>query len=264
MSNLAGLSLEDPGHNPVEYASHDGKKPAALSRTESHDRIAPIQGLNSASFEEYIYWAKIQREEEEELYRHGIRGSNPGLDHVAAVFQGKNPLKVSPHSIAAHSNKSPSIDSDGEKGNGSASHKNELELLTATKQFQGLPMEEAAKLDARRNLRLAGAATITFLITTDILGPNAAPYAMSQTGFATGNILYFIMGCFAAYAALLLMQIFGALDSARFPVKTYSDLAERLLGKWARHIVTLLQSIQLIVSFLLFPDPHPEGQVADF
>lgn len=50
------------------------------------------------------------------------------------------------------------------------------------------------------------------------------------------------------YTGLVLWRLFLALDSSRYPVKTYSDLAERIFGRWARHLVTVLQSIQLIVN----------------
>lgn len=36
------------------------------------------------------------------------------------------------------------------------------------------------------------------------------------------------------------------LDSDRFPVRGYGDLAEKIVGGWARHTVNILQSVQLI------------------
>lgn len=47
---------------------------------------------------------------------------------------------------------------------------------------------------------------------------------------------------------LLLAYLFGKLDSDRFPVVSYSDIGERLLGSAFRHLVTVLQSVQLIVN----------------
>ena len=52
---------------------------------------------------------------------------------------------------------------------------------------------------------------------------------------------------FAGYAGLLLWVLFLRLDSLRYPLKTYGDLAERILGKTARHICTFLQTLQLVV-----------------
>lgn len=56
-----------------------------------------------------------------------------------------------------------------------------------------------------------------------------------------------LVAIFACYAGLLLWMLFLRLDSLRYPLKTYGDVAERILGKAARHICTFLQTLQLIV-----------------
>ncbi|KZT67531.1 oligopeptide transporter protein [Daedalea quercina L-15889] len=111
-----------------------------------------------------------------------------------------------------------------------------------------LTAEEKERLNARRALRSASWAAVFYLITTDILGPFNAPYAISQVGYAPGVILYFIMGAMACYTGLLLWWLFLKLDSDVFPVKTYSDLMERIFGKTSRHFSAILQSIQLIIN----------------
>ncbi|KZT59478.1 hypothetical protein CALCODRAFT_191627 [Calocera cornea HHB12733] len=114
--------------------------------------------------------------------------------------------------------------------------------------FQGLSAHEQELLTARRALRTASWAAVFYLITTDILGPFNAPFAISQVGYAPGVILYFVMGAVACYTGLILWHLFCRLDSDRFPVKTYSDLAQRIYGPWARHMCTVLQTIQLIIN----------------
>lgn len=52
----------------------------------------------------------------------------------------------------------------------------------------------------------------------------------------------------ALYTGLILWRLFVRLDSARYPVKTYADMAERIFGRAARHIVNVLQSLQLIIN----------------
>jgi hypothetical protein len=47
---------------------------------------------------------------------------------------------------------------------------------------------------------------------------------------------------------MILWRLFLALDSARYPVKTFGDIGERIFGTWARYIIVVLQSIQLVVS----------------
>lgn len=52
----------------------------------------------------------------------------------------------------------------------------------------------------------------------------------------------------ATWTGSILWHLFVKLDSDRFPVRTYSDLVERIFGTWARHLCTILQSIQLIIN----------------
>ncbi|PCH34695.1 amino acid transporter [Wolfiporia cocos MD-104 SS10] len=125
---------------------------------------------------------------------------------------------------------------------------NEKSSKAAEVQESALTAEEMERINARRALRSASWAAVFYLITTDILGPFNAPYAISQTGYVPGVILYFVMGVAACYTGLLLWWLFLHLDSDTFPVKTYSDLAERIYGRTSRHIVSILQSIQLIIN----------------
>ncbi|KDQ54668.1 hypothetical protein JAAARDRAFT_182158 [Jaapia argillacea MUCL 33604] len=111
-----------------------------------------------------------------------------------------------------------------------------------------LSSHEEELITARRALRTAGWASVFYLITTDILGPFNAPYAFSQVGYVPGVILYFVMGGVACYTGLILWRLFIKLDSDRYPVKTYADLAERIFGRWFKHLCTVLQSIQLIIN----------------
>ena len=50
----------------------------------------------------------------------------------------------------------------------------------------------------------------------------------------------------ASYGGYLLWKMFLGLDSDRYPVKTYADIAFRIYGSVARYVVSLLQSIQLL------------------
>ena len=52
---------------------------------------------------------------------------------------------------------------------------------------------------------------------------------------------------FAFYSGLILWTLFLRLDSLRYPLKTFGDVAERIFGKVVRHICTFLQTLQLIV-----------------
>jgi amino acid permease len=113
-----------------------------------------------------------------------------------------------------------------------------------------LPMTVLQEEDARasRALRLAGWMSIFYLITTDILGPFSAPFAISQIGWVPGVVMYVVMGIMALYTGLILWRLFVRLDSERYPLRSYGDMADRLFGRAARHVVNVLQSIQLVVN----------------
>lgn len=57
-----------------------------------------------------------------------------------------------------------------------------------------------------------------------------------------------LVGAMALYTGLILWRLFVRLDSARHPLKTYGDIAERIFGKTARHVCTALQSLQLLLN----------------
>jgi hypothetical protein len=56
------------------------------------------------------------------------------------------------------------------------------------------------------------------------------------------------VGVAATYSGLILWTLFLRLDSLRFPLKTYGDVAERIYGKYARHLCNVLQFLQLIIN----------------
>lgn len=67
------------------------------------------------------------------------------------------------------------------------------------------------KLQLQRKLRIAKSSAVFFLITTDILGPYNAPYAIAQMGYVPGIILYVLFGVFAAicgYLRIFLKHLF--------------------------------------------------------
>ncbi|KAG6910871.1 hypothetical protein DXG01_007188 [Tephrocybe rancida] len=100
-------------------------------------------------------------------------------------------------------------------------------------------VEDSERVNALRALRTASWASVFYLITTDILGPFNAPFAISQVGWVPGVILYFFMGLAALYCGLILWRLYIRLDSLKYPLKTYADIAERIFGKTARHVGTI-------------------------
>ncbi|KAF8967257.1 transmembrane amino acid transporter protein-domain-containing protein [Flammula alnicola] len=162
-------------------------------------------------FEDYLHFAALQRLEED-----------GGLEKVSTEMNWFQKL-------SEHKGKNVNVD---------------------VRNVKPIPMtaDEEERANASRALRLASWASVFYLITTDILGPFNAPFAISTVGWVPGVVLYFVMGVMALYTGLILWRLFIRLDSGRHPVKTYADISERIFGRAARHIVNVLQSLQLIIN----------------
>lgn len=105
-----------------------------------------------------------------------------------------------------------------------------------------------------------------YLITTDILGPSNAPYAISQFGYVGGVLVYTCMGIMAFFAGWQIWRMFLKLDSDRYPMKTFGDLGFRIYGTWTRHGMNLLQSIQLLfnVGVIIIGNGQALSQMSKF
>jgi len=230
MASTASTHSTEP---PTSYESEPNT--AKVETEPSTTYSAPVSG--TIVFEDYLHYAALQRLEEEKTYNAqttfasekqnwflGLsdhKGRNVNVDVRDAVFSNSIPMTA----------------------------------------------DQEERATASRALRQAGWASIFYLITTDILGPFNAPYAISQVGWVPGTsypclkrgwslkissmsgiILYFFMGIIALYTGLILWRLFVRMDSIRYPVQTYADIAERIFGKWARYLVNVLQSLQLLVN----------------
>jgi hypothetical protein len=97
------------------------------------------------------------------------------------------------------------------------------------------------------------------------VGPFNAPYAVSffrflsflpvlkfsqvaNMGLVPGIMCYFFFGVIASFTGFILGHLFCKLDSDRFPIRTFGDIAQRIVGTWFRHLCSILQSIQLVVN----------------
>ena len=92
---------------------------------------------------------------------------------------------------------------------------------------------------------------IFFLITTDILGPFSTGYAFSQMGLGPGVALFTVFGGLGFYTGYQLWRMFLQLDSDRYPLKGYGDIAFRIYGRWFRHTCNTLQSFQFFLNVAL-------------
>ena len=113
-------------------------------------------------FEDYLFYAALQRQEEDAVGRQ-------------TSSQGSDSLNVAEKKTWFAQALVPT-----EKGR------------DTNIQYPPMTADEAERANASRALRLASWVSVFYLITTDILGPFNAPYAISQVGWVAGVVLYFI------------------------------------------------------------------------
>ena len=147
----AGLSPEKVGEG------YDKPKSDVVEKV-SHDTFSPYYLPNTkVEFEDYLYFAAVQRREEDLAYLPASEvekaGGKSNWFNRLSEHKGPN-VNINVHAIDNTITPTP----------------DELERETAS-----------------RALRLASWASVFYLITTDILGPFNAPFAISQTGWVPGT-----------------------------------------------------------------------------
>lgn len=63
----------------------------------------------------------------------------------------------------------------------------------------------------------------------------------------------------AFYSGTQLWKQFLGLDSEKYPIKSYGDLAYRIYGFWGRHIANVLQSLQFFLNVTLLIVGNGQG-----
>lgn len=146
------------------YKNKAGRRGGLQDLMDSDTKLPPPENSQQeVVFEDYLFYAVLQRQEEEPIRvgrQISSQGSNASDDTEKRTWFSQ-------------------IIAPTEKGD-------------AHTQFPPMTVDEAERANASRALRLASWATVFYLITTDILGPFNAPYAISQVGWVPGVILYFV------------------------------------------------------------------------
>jgi hypothetical protein len=196
------------------------------------------------SFEEFTYWAKVERDLEDEEFRRF-------QEHTSSLgFGGK---------VKAYFVKQPYQDSKThEDATGGAITDEKLGKVAegAVSSDNGSPRPispnrgdlDADWRQASRALRTTGWVSVFYLITTDILGWGQCPYVFSNTGYGIGVGIFVLMGIAAFLSGLMIWKTFLRLDSSRFPLVTFGDVFFRLFGPKTRHFINILQSLQMFLS----------------
>ncbi|KAI1436017.1 transmembrane amino acid transporter protein-domain-containing protein [Xylaria sp. CBS 124048] len=102
-------------------------------------------------------------------------------------------------------------------------------------------------VSASRAFRTASWGAVFYLITTDVLGPFAVPFAIGSLGYGPGVGIFTAFFITSVYSGYLLWKVFMGVDSHEFPARNYGDLAFRAWGTTARHIVNVLQAVALLL-----------------
>ncbi|KAI0182949.1 transmembrane amino acid transporter protein-domain-containing protein [Xylaria flabelliformis] len=165
---------------------------------------------SAVTFEEYYYYAQRTREEQLLL-------EAPQLQW-RGVFSSKKKT--------------------AEAGQGQVSH---------AEASSGQLVTDEEWANASRAFRTASWGAVFYLITTDILGPFAVPFAIGTLGFGPGIGIFTAFGILSVYCGYLLWRVFMGVDSHEFPARNYGDLAFRAWGTTARHVVNILQAVALLL-----------------
>jgi len=205
------------------------------------------------TFEEYRYWAGVERQMEDEDNRRYVagRGKTTALSLLKDRFSsGKNTGAVT-HSAESTENKT-MHDDKTMGGEIAAVGPNDMQAT------------DAEWRQATRALRTAGWGTIFFLVTTDILGWSSAPFVFSSVGYGPGVALYVIFGIFAGFSGWAIWRVFMGLDSSRYPMVSFGDPFFRLFGPRARHFINVAQSLQqfLTVAVLILAQAQIIAQLS--
>ena len=203
---------------------------------------------SAVTFEEYTYWAKVERElEDEEFRRHQAVSSTSGaglLGSIKSYF-----TKNSYEDTTVYNSR----ELQGHEETTNWSEKKADVAVKNDGTVSPTPPPNNHDLDAdwrlaARALRSASWGSIFYLITTDILGWGQTPYVFANTGYGLGVGIFILMG-FAAFASgIMIWRTFLALDSSRYPVMSFGDPFFRLYGPRVRHFINFMQSLQMFLS----------------
>ena len=240
---------------PTEQIRETGASPEEIRKMEqsgTHVGVRQRQwGLEarldqSVTFEEFTYWANIERELEDEEYRRytamtggGLMGSIKGYfknnPYEDAKIQESREVQVNEQALQVSEKKVDVAVNSGDENTVSPIAPPPYDL-------------DAEWRLAARALRNAGWGTIFYLITTDILGWSQTPYVFANTGYGLGVGIFLLMG-FAAFASgIMIWRTFLGLDSSRYPIVSFGDPFLRLYGPGMRHFINFMQSLQMFLS----------------
>lgn len=230
MSNPANFAL-DGGDPRLNEAEHEKQDKLLTKPVGGVGGLKPQQRLihdPTISFEEYYHYAQKTRAEE---------ALHPATGHETRLISLIFPSKSDGGAIRQSSNTDNLEPKDGQ----------EPERNLSIAEVRAHVSDEEWN-NASRALRTATRGSIFYLITTDILGPFALPYAFATMGWGPGIALYTVFAGLAGYSGYLLWDIYMGLDSYEFPIRSFGDVGFRIGGQWLRYLFNFLQGVQLLIN----------------
>lgn len=240
--------IREEGASPEEILKYreEGVHPGIRQREWGlQARLDP-----SVTFEEYTYWANVERAlEEEENRRYVSVTSGQGFLGVIKNYFTTNayedaksreareapPITNSPSAYASEKKTSDVV----------PDHDLSVSPIAPSSHMGDL---DAEWRQAARALRNAGWGSVFYLITTDILGWGQTPYVFANTGYGLGIGVFILMGIAAFVSGFMIFRVFIRLDSSRFPIVSFGDPFFRLYGSNMRHFINFMQALQMFLS----------------
>ena len=228
----------------------------------------------TVTFEEYTFWAGIEREMEDVEYREYARNTvhHGFLGGIKAYFTSNLYEETKKHT----NNNGGLVDNGNSESHIGNTEKKQLtrDDPSAAQRYDSAmsPIAPSATHEfdaewrtASRALRTAGWGSMFYLITTDILGWGATPNVFAQTGISIGTGIFVLMGIAAGASGLMIWQTFMKLDSSRYPIVGFGDPFHRLFGRYVRQFINVIQALQqfLTVCILIFGQSSVLSQMAE-
>lgn len=210
------------------------------------------QEFNDVSLEEFLYEAKIQREVEKSPDYGVAAPTIPLWEVIRTKLLNKEPTNY----LGTVTSQKQSSSDDNSSNDMIVPHQSKFVHPDGT--------EYSEFENANRMLRIASWGSVFYLITTDILGPTSAPYAISKLGYVPGALLYFLFGIAAAYCGCLLWYQYLLLDSIKYPLRSYGDVVHRIYGQKTRYAADFFQAVQLFcnVAVIILGNGQGLSQIA--
>jgi len=94
-------------------------------------------------------------------------------------------------------------------------------------------------------MRVANWQVVFYLIFTDMCGFFPTGTTFRVLGWAPALLIFIGFSIMAFCCGQILWKLYMALDSERYPIKSYGDIAERTFGPAFRNVVNTVQFLQL-------------------